>query len=205
MLGKGKYKEAHELSQKLEKNLWGSKKAEIIYFLTLMYIDPQSPYYDPPQAELLLEKLEKNYYPSVWGISAKVWRNVLQQLEGYKIQAQRLKAERERKKNWAQCRILVAQNKFERALLVCKRLLPEAQGEHKAALLYYLGLLYANPKNPQRDLNTALSYFREIEQKWPTTIWGLESQIWCANIRALEELKKLNLELEKTKERIESR
>ncbi len=65
--------------------------------------------------------------------------------------------------------------------------------------LYYLGLIYANPYNPGRDYKKAIKYFGDLVKRYPNSIWSYQARIWLNTLNFLEELKKLNIELEGAK------
>ncbi len=205
LISKGDYKRAKELCLPLQKALSGEKQAEALYYLALLYADPQSPFFDPPQALALFQELKQTYPQGFWQATATVWLHLLKKNQALTETIKQCVTKRRQQEKKAICPLLLAQGKFQRALKVCQKQAQRARGQERAAFLYYLALLYADPQNPNRDLNKALEYFKEVEQKWPQTIWGLEARVWSDNIHALEELKRLNIELEKTKERIENR
>ncbi len=205
LIYQGHYKEAKEICLSVKDKLSDAQKAASFYYLALIYADPESPLLDIQKAKVFLQKIEQKYPQSPWGISARIWLKTLAQRSRCEKQLRAFMAQKRRQEQNSRCPLLLAQGRFQKALKICLDQAQKAKGPEKAASLYYLALLYADPQNPERNLAKALAYFKEVEQNWPQTTWGLEARIWSDNIHALEELKSLNIELEKTKERIETR
>ncbi len=90
-------------------------------------------------------------------------------------------------------------NRFKEAEERALALVKNYQGKPIDECLFYLGLIYANPNNPDRDYKKAIKYFQDLIKKYPNSIWSYQAKIWLNTLNFVEELKKLNIELESTK------
>ncbi len=106
----------------------------------------------------------------------------------------------EERKELVELRKSLLHNRFkeaeEKALFLVKKYKDEPVIDE---CLFYLGLIYANPYNPGRDYKKAIKYFGDLVKRYPNSIWSYQARIWLNTLNFLEELKKLNIELESTK------
>lgn len=65
---------------------------------------------------------------------------------------------------------------------------------------FNIGLIYADPRNPQRDNQKAIGAFRGVSDHHPESSWADQSRIWIA---ALEELARAKREIEESKLEVE--
>jgi chromosome segregation ATPase len=52
-------------------------------------------------------------------------------------------------------------------------------------VLYQLGLIYAHPQNPERDISKTIDTFRELKEKFPESNLAIEAEIWELTIEEL--------------------
>jgi hypothetical protein len=63
-----------------------------------------------------------------------------------------------------------------------------------------VGLVYAHPKNPERDRQQAMASFNRVITKFPQSAWAAPAQIW---VDVLNEAERSKREIEKSKQVIE--
>ena len=66
--------------------------------------------------------------------------------------------------------------------------------------LYRMGLVYAHPQNPQRDLPKALGSFAQLVSAYPASPWAESAKVW---VGVLEEAENSKRDIEKSREAIE--
>jgi tetratricopeptide (TPR) repeat protein len=66
---------------------------------------------------------------------------------------------------------------------------------------YHLGLIYASPKNPNRDRYKALGLFDRLIARYPDSGWTEQAKIW---VGVLNEAEESTQEIEKSKQVIEN-
>ena len=75
------------------------------------------------------------------------------------------------------------------------------------AASFNIALIYADPRNPQRDNQKAIGAFRGVIARHPESPWAGQSRIWIAALeelgRARREIEASKLELENSKQVIE--
>jgi len=103
---------------------------------------------------------------------------------------------------------LLAQNDFDGALKTFYEVWSVARNKPPADLaMYNMGLIYAHPQNPQRDLQKAVYCFDQTIQNSPTSPLAEQARVWIAVLRdfknAHEELEKSRQELEISKQEAE--
>jgi len=103
---------------------------------------------------------------------------------------------------------LLAQNDFDGALNSFYDVWSAARNKPPADLaMYNMGLIYAHPQNPKRDLRKALYCFDQTIQNNPTSALAEQSRVWIAVLEdsenAHEEAEKSRQELERSKQEAE--
>jgi len=72
---------------------------------------------------------------------------------------------------------------------------------------YSIGLVYAHPQNPQRDLQQAGIFMDRVVRMYPDSPWAEQAQIWVGVLdedqKSKREIEKARLELEASKEEAE--
>ncbi len=63
--------------------------------------------------------------------------------------------------------------------------------------LFNMGLIYAHPRNPKRDLAMSLSVFRRLTKGYPQSPWAEQAKIWAEVVQENETLKQV---IEKSKQ-----
>jgi TolA-binding protein len=59
--------------------------------------------------------------------------------------------------------------------------------------LYNLGLLYAHPDNPQRNIDKAAGYFRRLVRNFPASKFAEDAKIWAAVIMQVKDCREERL------------
>jgi tetratricopeptide (TPR) repeat protein len=167
-----------------------------------------------------------SYPKSLLGEQAKIWANLLQENENLKRSLQddqqdaaRLKqaVEKSEKPRQAEAKAearteepdeareallrsqrLLAQGDFDGSVAAAQRALslsPRRPPEDDALLA--LGLIYAHPGNPKKDLTKSLELFRRLVKEYPKSHSAEQGKIW---IGVLQENEKLNEVIQKSKQ-----
>lgn len=68
------------------------------------------------------------------------------------------------------------------------------------AASFNIALIYAEPRNPQRDSQRAIGAFQGVIARYPESPWADQSRMWIA---ALEELARVRREIEESKLEVE--
>jgi len=93
---------------------------------------------------------------------------------------------------------LLAQGNYEGAVGENQKVLSLSDPKSsKDEALFNLGLIYADSKNPQRDIQTSLEYFKRLIKNYPRSSFVEEANIW---VGILEENKELNYLIQKLKQ-----
>jgi hypothetical protein len=75
------------------------------------------------------------------------------------------------------------------------------------AASFNIALIYADPRNPQRDIQKAMAAFQGMVARHPESPWADQSRIWIAALeelgRAQRGIQESKLELEKSRQVIE--
>jgi hypothetical protein len=103
---------------------------------------------------------------------------------------------------------LLAQNDFDGSLKAFYEVWTAARNKPPADLaMYSMGLIYAHPQNPKRDLQKAVYYFDQTIQNSPTSPLAAQARVWITVLQdsenAREEFEKSRQEIERTKQMIE--
>ncbi|MGN6717411.1 MAG: hypothetical protein ACTHLX_08460 [Candidatus Binatia bacterium] len=103
---------------------------------------------------------------------------------------------------------LLAQSDFDGSFKAFYEVWTAARNKPPADIaLYSMGLVYAHPQNPKRDLQKAVSYFDQTVQNNPTSGLAQQARVWIAVLQdaehAQEELEKSRQEVERSKEEAE--
>jgi tetratricopeptide (TPR) repeat protein len=64
------------------------------------------------------------------------------------------------------------------------------------AASFNIALIYADPRNPQRDSQRAIGAFQRVIARYPESSWAGQSRMWIA---ALEDLARVRREIEESK------
>ncbi len=72
---------------------------------------------------------------------------------------------------------------------------------------YQMGLAYAHPQNPKRDLQKAMSSFSHVVTIYPASRWAEQARVWLGVLKETQdfqrEIEESRQEIEKSKEEIE--
>ena len=103
---------------------------------------------------------------------------------------------------------LLARDDFEGALKAFNDVWSAAGNQPPADLaMYSMGLVYAHPQNPKRDLQKALKCFDQTMQYNPASTLAEQARVWIAVLKesesAQEELEKSRQEIERSKQEAE--
>lgn len=103
---------------------------------------------------------------------------------------------------------LLAQNDFDGSLKAFYEVWAAAQNKPPAVIaMYSMGLIYAHPQNPKRDLQKAVYCFDQTIQNSPTSPLAEQARVWIAVLHdsenAHEELEKSRQELDRSKQEAE--
>jgi hypothetical protein len=93
---------------------------------------------------------------------------------------------------------LFARGDFSGSLKEYQRVQPLAQEASPSdAAAFNIALIYADPRNPQRDSQRAISAFQGVVARYPESPWVDQSRVWIA---ALEDWARTKREIEESKQ-----
>jgi tetratricopeptide (TPR) repeat protein len=96
---------------------------------------------------------------------------------------------------------LFGQGDYNGSLKAFQNVIVLAQDQPPADVAtYHLGLIYASPRNPNRDRQKALGLFDRLIARYPDSQWTEEAKIW---VGVLNEADESTQEIEKSKNIIE--
>jgi tetratricopeptide (TPR) repeat protein len=96
---------------------------------------------------------------------------------------------------------LFARGDFDESLNTYQKVLVAARDKPPADLATYnMGLIYAHPKNPKRNLRKAMDAFDRIIRMYPDSPWVEQAEVWRGVLNDTEESKQ---EVEKAKQDLE--
>jgi outer membrane protein assembly factor BamD (BamD/ComL family) len=103
---------------------------------------------------------------------------------------------------------LFEQGDFTESLNAFQKISEAAQDKPPAdRATYSIGLVYAHPQNPQRDLQQAKIFMDRVVRMYPDSPWAEQAQIWVGVLdedqKSKREIEKVRLELEASKEEAE--
>ena len=199
---------------------------EALFGLGLLYVHFGNSQKDYKQAMTYFNRLMTSYPRTPLGEQAKIWANVLQEnqnLNGSLVDAQEqvarlrqafeksekpkqaeAKAEsksedpEEAREALARTQRFLAQGDFDGAMAATQRALSvSARRPPEDEALFYMGLIYAHPGNPKKDLLKSLDAFRRLVKEYPKSPSAEQAKIW---IGVLQENEKLNEVIQKSKQ-----
>jgi hypothetical protein len=56
--------------------------------------------------------------------------------------------------------------------------------------LFYMGLIYADYSNPEKDYNRSVNYFEKVIDKYPQSRFLEQARIWTGVLKGMEKLKR---------------
>jgi tetratricopeptide (TPR) repeat protein len=84
-------------------------------------------------------------------------------------------------------RSLMRQGAFEASLRESQEVLrryPQSQGDHA---LFQMGLIYANPQNPNSDYQKSLVYFQRLKREFPRSDLRSDAEVWILVLQKISE------------------
>lgn len=141
-----------------------------LYSMALIYADPLNPDKDYRFSLDLLTQLVRNFPESHFAGNARTLINIFEDglLDNW-----------ESRIHLKQSQHLIQSGRFEEA--VQKNIQIIEQKDKPAltdAALFSLGLIYADPANPERDYSRSLSYFSRLMSDFPDSTFNWDSRIW---------------------------
>lgn len=108
---------------------------------------------------------------------------------------------REMRETLATANELLVRGDFDGSLQAFQHVAAAAQEKPPADVaVYRMGLVYAHPQNPQRDLHKALGSFSQVVSVYPASPWAEPAKVW---VGVLEEVEDSKRDIEKSRQAIE--
>ena len=96
---------------------------------------------------------------------------------------------------------LLLRGNFDASIKTYQSVLAMAEDKPPADMAsFQMGLVYAHPKNPGRDLHKAFGAFAQVVSLYPNSPWAEQAKIWMG---VLQESQESQREAERSKEAIE--
>lgn len=117
---------------------------------------------------------------------------------------------REMRDSLAAADLLFARGDFDGSLKAYQKVLEAAHDRPPAdRAAYHIGLIYAHPQNPKRDLQKAITFLDRIVRLYPDSPWAEQARIWIGVLNETEESKReieqVKRDLETSREEIEKK
>lgn len=89
---------------------------------------------------------------------------------------------------------------FDGAVRECQEVLADSPKTPRGAeALMNMGLISAHYANPKKDYKKAMAYFMRLEREFPGSPLVEEAKIWTSVLKAFEQAKQVDLEIEQKK------
>lgn len=103
---------------------------------------------------------------------------------------------------------LLIRGDFDGSIESYQNVLEKAQGKPPADVAsYQMGLTYAHPDNPNRDLEKALNSFSSVASDYPQSPWAEQARVWVGVLKQAQEsqreIAKSRQAIERSKQEIE--
>jgi tetratricopeptide (TPR) repeat protein len=193
LLAKGDYKDALEKNMKvLARNFNRPPGDEALFNMGLIYAHLK----DYKKALESFGRLLKDFPQSSLSEEAKIWTEVLNTIEETKI---KLEGQRSVHQYLLRNQTLLAKGDYKDALEKNIKVLarnPDRPPGDEA--LFNMGLIYAHLK----DYKKALESFERLLKDFPQSSLSEEAKIWTGVLNAIEETKKVDIEIEEKKKEL---
>jgi tetratricopeptide (TPR) repeat protein len=116
------------------------------------------------------------------------------------IEPQEVREQREASEHLQLAQNLLAKGDYEGSLRESRRVLVLVKDQSPAdAATFYMGLIYASPKNPKKDNKQAIGFFNRVIKSYPESPWVEQAKIWVGVLDGVEKLKQVDLDIEEKK------
>ena len=197
LLSKGDYEGALEENKEvLSRYPDRAPGDEALYNIGLIYAHYGNPQKDYHKAFSFFWRLLKEFPQSSYTEEAKVWTGVLNAIEETRI---KIEGQRSAQKYILSKQMLFAKGDYEGALEENKKVLsryPDRAPGDEA--LYNMGLIYAYLK----DYKKSLEAFSRLLKEFPQSSRNEEARIWTGVLNAIEEIKRVDIEIEEKKKEL---
>ena len=96
---------------------------------------------------------------------------------------------------------LLLRGDFDGSIKSYQSVVAQAQGKPPADVAsYQMGLAYAHPENPNRDLQKAVNSFSYVVSDYPQSRWAEQARVWLGVLREAQESQR---EIEQSRQAIE--
>jgi len=100
-----------------------------------------------------------------------------------------IKREREVQRLLVDCKAHALSGKYRRALSECERILSLfPQGYPADEALYTMAVIYADPENPERNLDKAMDMLRRIEREFGESRYTYDAYVWNSVLKKIDDL-----------------
>ncbi len=149
------------------------------------------------KAQILFRQLIQNYPDSDLLEQSKNWETILDR--SVKMQLS-LQEKADALNQFIRAKEGITHNNFAVALKANDKILSLSdKGLSKDKALYNIALIYAHYENPARSYKKTLQYFSRLIKEYPDSPYSEEAKIWRGVIRAIEQTKQVDIEIEKKK------
>ena len=226
LLAQGDYEGASNANLKiLSLALHRSPEDKALFNMGLIYAHPKNPKKDYERSLFFFKKLMMDYPQSPWAERAKIWTGILQEIEAlnqtigtlnqtvetFNQMNERLEQVGTKVEDTAEAREsllrgqkLLAQGNYEGALRENQKTL-SLSGENPPGdeALFNMGLIYAHAKNPRKDYEKSIFFFKRLMKDYPQSSWAEPAKAWTGMVQEIEKLnqtiQQLNQVIEKSK------
>jgi tetratricopeptide (TPR) repeat protein len=154
----------------LDRSLGAPPADAALFSMGLAYADRAYGGRDAKKALDCFTRLVNEFPDSPWQYEARVWIGVLEE---------EVSDERVGRNHLQRMQLLAQRGDFQGAIRENRLLLEEPSRTVPVdALLFSLGLLYADPANPEKDYRTSLEFFSRLVAEFPQSPFADDGRIW---------------------------
>lgn len=96
---------------------------------------------------------------------------------------------------------LLLRGDYEASLKAFESVVVIAQNQPPADMaIYNMGLVFAHPHNPKKDVRKAIGTFNQVIVRYPESVWAEQARVWVGVLNEADESKK---EIARTKQLVE--
>ncbi|MEW6109457.1 MAG: tetratricopeptide repeat protein [Nitrospirota bacterium] len=170
---------------------------EALFNMGLIYVHHGNNRKDYKASLEMFKRLEKDYPQSPLVEQAKTWVSTLETIDKLTKRADEKRSVNE---SLFRANKLLSQGDYEGALREYNKVLA-ITGKNAPAdeALFNSGLIYADYRNPKKDIKKALGFFERVMKDYPQSLLVQESEIWIGVLRVIEKSKQVDIEIEEMK------
>jgi outer membrane protein assembly factor BamD (BamD/ComL family) len=179
-----------------------------LFYLGILYTHYNYPERNYKKSLYYFQKLIKNFPESKFNERSKIWIKVLKDLEKKKNEPIksiiiRTKVTTKEESAIQKGKELLDLGDFKGAVAESRRILskfPNAPPGDEA--LFTIALIFADYRNPNKDYNKSLLYFKRLVSEFPQSTLREQAKTWIEVLDAIEKAKQVDIEIEEKRKEV---